>query len=263
MSRFTGIPRDRKHGSAGSQSALKRGEHLLVSSQRRGDLAVAVLLQGGSLEPVETYGHFTLSSVGNLIVKMGTRPPNFATALGLVAHHPTRTVLRSTTAASFDDPTRHDRFEPKRFVTLTRRQDKVHHLFFSRRLDMNFGAKSPLALAQGLGFSASWGTRRMLVSPNDRAIDIMNGPIHLARGVHLVLNALEQTLPDAGFAPAIEAAGHGAPGTIAVGQVAPGSAGAQKLPDTVEDASMVRSGPAGFGFLRRKQRLEPLPLRVG
>jgi len=42
--------------------------------QCRGDLAVAVLLQGGSLEPVETYGHFTSGSVGNITGKMGTRP---------------------------------------------------------------------------------------------------------------------------------------------------------------------------------------------
>jgi hypothetical protein len=46
----------------------------LVSSQCRGDLAVAVLLQGGSLEPIETYGHFTLGSVGILSRKISLRP---------------------------------------------------------------------------------------------------------------------------------------------------------------------------------------------
>src|SRR5262249_43349844 len=66
---------DRKHGSSGGQSATQRGEHLLVSSQRRGDLAVALVLQGGALEPIETYGHFTLGSVGSLTGTMGTRPP--------------------------------------------------------------------------------------------------------------------------------------------------------------------------------------------
>src|SRR5262249_39948152 len=69
---------DRKHGSSGGQSATQRGEHLLVSSQRRGDLAVALVLQGGALEPLETYGHFTLGSVGSLTGTMGTSPRPYA-----------------------------------------------------------------------------------------------------------------------------------------------------------------------------------------
>src|SRR5262249_9593811 len=46
-------------------------------------------------------------------------------------------------------------------------------------------------------------------------------------------------------------------------EIAPGGAGAQNPQDAIDDHSMVRSGPAGCGFLRGKQRLEPLPLRVG
>jgi hypothetical protein len=46
----------------------------LVSSQCRGDLAVALLLQGRPLEPIETYGHFTLGAIGNLTVKMECAP---------------------------------------------------------------------------------------------------------------------------------------------------------------------------------------------
>jgi hypothetical protein len=56
------------------QLATQRGEPVLVSSECRSDLTVALLLQGGSMEPVKTYGHFTLGSAGNLTVKRGMRP---------------------------------------------------------------------------------------------------------------------------------------------------------------------------------------------
>src|SRR5262249_17222170 len=49
-------------------------EHFLVSCQCRGYLALALVLQGGAVEPVETYGHFTPGSARSLTGKMGTRP---------------------------------------------------------------------------------------------------------------------------------------------------------------------------------------------
>src|SRR2546430_7834034 len=103
----------------------------------------------------------------------------------------------------------------------------------------------------------------MLVGSNDRAIDIVNGPVDLARGIGLLLHGLKETLPDTRFAPAIETAGHSAPRTIAFRQIAPRGTGAQHPQDAVEDASMIQSRSTRFRFLRWKQRLEPLPLRVG
>ena len=44
----------------------------------------------------------------------------------------------------------------------------------------------------------------MLVGSNDRAIDIVNGPVDLALGIGLLLHGLKETLPDTRFAPAIE-----------------------------------------------------------
>src|SRR2546423_3044478 len=103
----------------------------------------------------------------------------------------------------------------------------------------------------------------MLVGSNDRAIDIVNRPIHLPRSIGLLLDGLKEALPETGFAPTIEAAGDRAPGAIAFREVTPGGASTQNPQDAIDDHSMVRSGPAGFGFVRGKQRLEPLPLRVG
>src|SRR6266446_167823 len=65
---------DGKHRATRGQSALARAEYLLVSSQCRGHTPVAVVLQSGSVEPVETYGSFTPCSARNLTGNMGTRP---------------------------------------------------------------------------------------------------------------------------------------------------------------------------------------------
>src|SRR5262249_34646976 len=65
---------DRKHRAARRQSVLERAEPLLVPSQCRGSPAPALLLQGGSVEHVETYDDFAPGSAGNLTGKMGTRP---------------------------------------------------------------------------------------------------------------------------------------------------------------------------------------------
>ena len=65
----------------------------------------------------------------------------------------------------------------------------------------------------------------MLMGSNDRAIDIMNVPVDVALGIGLLLHGLKETLPDTSFLPAIEAAGHGAPTPIALGQITPWGTG--------------------------------------
>jgi hypothetical protein len=102
----------------------------------------------------------------------------------------------------------------------------------------------------------------MLMGSNDRAIDRVHRPVQLASGSGLLVDGRKEALPDAGFLPAIEAAGHGAPRTRAFGHIAPGSTGTQQPHDAVEEASMVQSRLAGLRFLRGKQRLEPLPWRI-
>src|SRR3989442_7089947 len=52
----------------------ERAESILGSSQCRGHPPVAFVLQSGSVEDVETYGHFAPGSAGNLTGNMGIRP---------------------------------------------------------------------------------------------------------------------------------------------------------------------------------------------
>jgi hypothetical protein len=164
-------------------------------------------------------------------------PLDVAAAIGFITHHATRTVLGATLAAAFDRTARHERFKPNGFMPLTRCQYKRHQLFFACRAQMHFGAEAPLAVTQG--FDSFGGTCRMLMSANDRAIDIVNRPVHLASGIRLLLNGLKQTLPEASSTPAIEAAGHGAPGTIAFWQLTPGDTGAQQPQEAVDNPLMV------------------------
>ena len=80
---------------------------------------------------------------------------------------------------------------------------------------------------------------------NDRAIDIVNRPVHLPSGISLLVDGLQEVLPETSLVPAIEAAGHRAPGAIVPGQITLGSARAQHPQDAVEEALMVQSGSAG------------------
>lgn len=92
---------------------------------------------------------------------------------------------------------------------------------------------------------------------------LMNVPVESTFGIGLLLDGLQEMLPDAGFSPAIEAARHGTPRPKALGQIPPGGTPTQYPQDATDDASMVQRRSSGLRFLRRKQRFDPLPLRVG
>ena len=103
----------------------------------------------------------------------------------------------------------------------------------------------------------------MLMRSNDRAIDIVNVPVESALGIGLLLDSLKERLPDTGFLPAIETASHRAPTSKTLGQITPGGTRTEDPQDATDDASMIQSRSTGFRLLRRKQRFEPLPLRMG
>ena len=98
---------------------------------------------------------------------------------------------------------------------------------------------------------------------NDGGIDKMHVPVELVVRVGLLLDGSQETVPDPRDAPAIEAAGDGARGTVAVGQIAPRSTGTQDPQDAVDDTPMLDVRAAGFRFLGRQQRLQLGPLFVG
>ncbi len=89
----------------------------------------------------------------------------------------------------------------------------------------------------------------MLMGTNDSGIDVMDGPLQRASRIGLLLERVQDLLPDAGLPPAIEAAGHCLPGTIARRQVTPGGTGAEDPQDAVDNRPMVVRRATGLGFL--------------
>ena len=82
--------------------------------------------------------------------------------------------------------------------------------------------------------------------------------MHLAAvGCH---NSVHQPIPNAGFAPAIEAVVGGRVGAVALGQVAPGRSRSQDEKDRVENTPVVcaRHAPRLVG----QKRLDDPPLRI-
>ena len=57
----------------------------------------------------------------------------------------------------------------------------------------------------------------MLVGTDDGAIDEMHLPINVPEGIRFLLDGGQETVKDAGLAPAIEAAGHRAPFAVTFG----------------------------------------------
>jgi len=164
---------------------------------------------------------------GDADAKTPPIPPKVTTARGLVTPHTTRPLLRSTLAAALNGTTGHERFKSHRFMTLTRSQHQRHQVGVARRAPMDFGTEAPLAATQGVGFCCVGRTRRLLMRTNDGALDIVHGPLPLSSSIGLLLHAFKEALPGTGAAPAREAAGHGVPGAIAFGHMAPGRSGAK------------------------------------
>jgi hypothetical protein len=152
---------------------------------------------------------------------------DFATAIGFVTDNATRPLLRTAPPAAFHGTTGHERFPSKGFVLLSGTEHKRHQVVLICCSEVNFGAEPPLTAASGFGFSSSGRTRCMLMRSNERAIDIVTVPGDFALGIGLLLHRLQETLPETGFLPAIEAAGHGAPTPIALGNITPGGTGTE------------------------------------
>jgi hypothetical protein len=125
------------------------------------------------------------------------------------------------------------------------------------------GCCAPLTAASGCSCGPAGRTRCMLGGSHARAIAIVHGPVELAHGRGLLRHGLTETLPETRCAPALTTVGHRAPRPRAFRPIAPRGTGAQHPHDAVEEVSMSQSGATRGRFLRWKQRLEPLPLRVG
>ena len=107
----------------------------------------------------------------------------------------------------------------------------------------------------------------MLVRPNHRAVDVVRLPIEAALRIGVLLEGVQDALPAPLGPPAIEAAGDRGPGAVALGDIAPGRAGAVEPEQPVDHAAVVDVGLAALAALRRplwrEQRRQPRPLPIG
>lgn len=79
----------------------------------------------------------------------------------------------------------------------------------------------------------------MLVGADDGAVDEMQAPVDPALAISTSLKRLQDTLPNAGFAPAVEAARYRADRAIALRKVLPGRSGAVNPENTIDDRAVV------------------------
>lgn len=87
-----------------------------------------------------------------------------------------------------------------------------------------------------------FGTSRVLMSTNHRAIHMMRVPFDLPRGVGPLLHRCEHSLPVARFPPAIEPIGDGFPEAIATGYISPRGTSRINPQDCIDDAPMIMIG---------------------
>jgi hypothetical protein len=150
---------------------------------------------------------------------------DFAPALGFVTDNAPWPGLRTSPSTAFHRTTGHERFRSKSCVSLPRAEHACHQVGLVCGSEVNFGAEPPLTAAESFGVGSSRRARCMLMGSHDRAIAIMNVPVDFALGIGWLWSRLKETLPETGFLPAIEAAGHGAPTTRALGHIPPGGTG--------------------------------------
>ena len=98
-----------------------------------------------------------------------------------------------------------------------------------------------------------FGTSGMLVRSDNGAVHVVDVPVYLTSGLRLRLDLRKDAVPEAGLAPTVEAAGHGGPWAIPLGQVPPGCACAYDPQDAVDDLAMISCRTACSSFLRQER----------
>ena len=94
-------------------------------------------------------------------------------------------------------------------------------------------------------------------------IQAVQVPVDLSTRVGAPLQRLQDTRPDAVAFPSTQPGIHRGPRTEVVGEIPPGTPGAQAIQDAVEDQPVIPARPTSGGTLRRQQRLQAGPLLVG
>jgi hypothetical protein len=180
---------------------------------------------------------------------------NLAAGVGFVGQQSLWAALGTAGARSFDGSLLHQMRQDRCLVVLSWGENQCHEPAVSLDAHMYLGAEPTLAAAQCFGSGVTaFGTRRMLMSTHNGAVDLMLLPVDLLLGVCLCLQRLKDACPDACFLPSIEAAGDCRPGAIALWDIASGSARAQHLQNGVDDLTVTHIRTTCLRLLRRQQR---------
>ena len=149
--------------------------------------------------------------------------PDLATAVPLVADDTAGTALWAPAPRPLDSPLVHQVGEERGLMPMPRRQDACHELAAAFSPDVDFRTEAALTPAEGFGICATGVCAcRMLMRPDDGAIDVVGVPIELACTISLLLDGCQKTSPQTGLPPAIKPTGDGAPWAKPLWQITPG-----------------------------------------
>jgi hypothetical protein len=95
------------------------------------------------------------------------------------------------------------------------------------------------------------------------AIDTDHLPVDVARGIGVELEGLEDAFPAALSLPTKQAVVAGAPGAVALGQIAPGGTGAQHPENAVEHQAMIVVLAAALALGGGQQGSQAFPFLIG
>jgi len=179
--------------------------------------------------------------------------PDAPTTVAFVGDHTLRSTAGATWPVPLDVAVPEQGFEHDLIMALTSRQQQRQGTAMAVRAQVDLSTEAAAASAQRLARLTSLGTCSMLVSAHTRAVEEVERPVQLAKAVSELPQGSQDALPDTSAPPAVEAAGDRVPGTEALRQIPPRSAGRQNPEDTIEDASMGMVRSANKRFLRWKQ----------
>lgn len=138
-----------------------------------------------------------------------------------------------------------------------------HRLAAALGAHVDLGREAAATPTERLVLLSAHCSRRVLVRPDDGAVDEVRRPVDLARRVGHALQYRQQPGPDAARGPAPETAPDGTPGAEALRQITPGRTSAKDPQDRAHDGAVIAGRAAGPGPLGWKQRRESPPLRIG
>lgn len=102
----------------------------------------------------------------------------------------------------------------------------------------------------------------MLVRTDRGAINEVHLPVEDTALIGILLECVQDLVPDPGQLPAAESRMDGAPRAKAFGEVAPGSTGGEDPQHAVDHEAVVARGTSGAWSLWWEHWLEPLPLVI-